>query len=204
MSVGEWIGFALTVALLAGAAGVGMGARLGQKRSAGMRHRRRVADACAYWLAARWTLSRTSMSFVAAFRALGAEPRDAPNYELREQEAQRARGHWCEAMGEFDRREAALVIFALSEGIPYSPSDRVDAEELRAAIQGDARGVAALRIRLQAADRDAMERTRQILADVRENLTLRALGQAFAAWTRRLVVSVRPKGRPSGGRGGND
>ena len=110
MSSGEVVGLLLTVMLL-GVAASGAVAWLIWHRSSRLResHVRRI-DASAEWLAARVTLTRTSISFVTAFRELAAAHGNADAIALRRDEAQRARAAWCDARRELDRAEGRIKV----------------------------------------------------------------------------------------------
>lgn len=139
MSTGEFIGLFATVALFAGGVGVVATALIAARRGSAADVRMRRIDAYAQWLAAYKTLARTSTSFVAAFRALAAERRDAAYFSLRRDEAQRARAAWCDAMRELDRAEASLVAWSADPSIhkQLGRFHRARPEALRAAIDGN-------------------------------------------------------------------
>jgi len=105
----------------------------------------RCDDALARWLAAWMNLSRTSVSLVAAFRALAAEAHSSEYFSLRQDEAQRARAAWCDAMRELDRAEAGLVARSASPiRADLAHFVRASPAALRAAINGNQRDVDAL------------------------------------------------------------
>ncbi len=139
MSSGEVIGLLATVVLLAGGAGAAATAAIAARRGLAADARMRRIDAYAQWLAAHKTLARASASFVAAFRALAAEHRDAVYFSLRRDEAQRARAAWCDAMRELDRAEASLVAWSTDPSIheQLARFQRTRPEALRAAIDGN-------------------------------------------------------------------
>ena len=158
MSGGQLAGLIVTVALVSAASGLWLATILVSLRadvSADRRHR-----ACAYadWLAAWRTASRAAQSFVAAFRALGAEPADAPYHTLRQAEAQRARADWCEALRRLDQAEARLIALSDDDGIGgrLATFERPTPECLRAAINGGAGLTDRLHDRLRSDDERAV------------------------------------------------
>ena len=156
MSTGEVAGLMLTIGLLGVMAGAVVAALL-ISRSARIHERdNQRANAYAQWLAARMTLSRASASFVTAFRALAAEPRQSDYFALRQDEAQRARVAWCDAMHAVDQAEAMLVVWSDDPLIQprLAAFPRIRPERLRTAINGDPREVD----RLIWQDREAVER----------------------------------------------
>ena len=165
MSMGEIIGLALTAGLLGGLAGAALvGVMLRRHRDAHARRVRRV-EAFTRWLAARMTLSRASVSFVAAFKALAAAPPDSIHFPLRMEEAQRVRAQWSEATRELDLAEASLRAWMDSSGERkrLAAFDRIGADRLRAAIDGDEREVDQLLQALSCADRSAIEFFEQVV-----------------------------------------
>ncbi len=188
MSVGEIIGLALIAVLIGGAAGGAVGAMLARGRNDRARQRHRAAEAYARWLAARWTMSRASLSFVAAFRALAAERRESINFSLREQEAQRARADWCETMRELDRAEAEIAVLEPASITRRRPGPgRPDADELRAAIQADSAAVEAFRQRLEAEDAQAAAFVRAAFAPPARTAPALQLACAPLEFARRVV-----------------
>jgi len=160
MSTGELVGL-LSTALLAGLL-IGAGAvRSSAARRARIEQSRRDRlDAYAGWLAARRSLSRASISLVAAFRALAAERPDAPLFSLRTAEAQRCRAAWCNGVRDLDLAEAALLVRCRTWRVTL---DRAGADVLQAAIDGSDAEVRALVASLQAADRQVEETVRGVL-----------------------------------------
>lgn len=159
MSVGEIIGLALTAGLLGGLAGAALvGVMLRRHRDAREQRRRRV-EASARWLAARMNLSRTSVSFVAAFKALAAARPESIYFPLRMEEAQRVRAQWSEAARELDLAGASLRVWLDSSGERRQLSGfaRIGADRLRVAIDGDEHEVDELLQALNLADRAAIE-----------------------------------------------
>lgn len=145
MSIGEVIGLTLTVAAFGVATGAAVAAAIiawSRRRTA---RRMRCDDAFARWLAAWMNLSRTSASLIAAFRALATEGHNSEYFSLRQDEAQRARAAWCDAMRELDRAEAGLVARSASPmRADLARFVRVSPAALRAAINGNQRDVDAL------------------------------------------------------------
>jgi hypothetical protein len=159
MSTGELIGLLATVVLFAGGVGVVATALVAARRGSAADARKRRLDAYAQWLAAHKTLARASTSFVAAFRVLAAEHRDAVYFSLRSDEAQRARAAWCDAMRELDRAEASLVVWSADPSIhgQLVLFQRPRPEALRAAIDGDQVDVDRLSHAFHGADELAVE-----------------------------------------------
>lgn len=154
MASGEIVGLILTVGLLGVVAGIAVTAASAVRRGRATELRIRQVDAYASWLAAWTTLSRASMSFVAAFRALAAERRDADYFSLRCEEAQRARAAWCDAIRDLDRTEALLIAWSEDPSIreQLARFERVPPDVLRAAIDGDSSGVDEFARRFREAD----------------------------------------------------
>lgn len=138
MSSGEIVGFMLTTVLLGVLVGLVLGARVMTRRERELELLVQRRDAYARWLAAWNSLARESSSFVAAFRALGAEEQDSDYFSLRCEEAQRARAAWCAAMRELECAEARLLVWsdqpALREEL--KTFERTSPDRLRAAIEG--------------------------------------------------------------------
>lgn len=128
-------------------------------RSEGALRRKSAIDAYAGWLAARLTLSRTTLSFVASFRALAAEPADSAYYPLRTNEAQRARQDWCDGMKDLDRAEATLIAWSKDPDIctKLAQFDRIGSDLIRRAINRDTAGVTELLAHFRQTDRDAIQ-----------------------------------------------
>ena len=192
MSQAELVGLMLTAAVLAAGLGAVAGILLAKSRSARAQVLGELTKAYSRWLAARWRLSRTSISFVAAFRALEAERAESSNYRLREREAQRARARWSHAVDELDGAEAEISARAFGVEPPPRTSP-MDPDELRAAIQGDGSAFRALRLRLQWEDAQAAERVRVTLERLARprsvwRTAMRTLGAFFGriaeGWTR--------------------
>ena len=158
MSTGELIGLSLTAGLLAGVISAAAVAWVVLRQQGAQETRSFQIDAYARWLAGRLTLSRASVSFVAAFRALGAEPRGSAYFSLRAEEAQRARACWGDAVREVDVAEAALLVWDQSPTLPGQLAclPRVEARELRATIDGDEANVDEFAQRMRAADQAAI------------------------------------------------
>ncbi len=175
MSSGEIIGLLATVVLLAGGAGAAATAAVAARRGVAADARMRRIDAYAQWLAAHKTLARASASFVAAFRALAVEHRDAVYFSLRRDEAQRARAAWCDAMRELDRAEASLVAWSADPSIhkQLARFQRVRPEALRAAIDGNQSDVDSLSHELHGAN--------ELAAKVVLRATAKARGKRSAA-----------------------
>jgi hypothetical protein len=117
------------------------------------------AELHARWLAARLTVTRVSLSFIAAFRVLKAEQRESSYFTLRIEEAQRARGDWCAAMQKLESAQAAIITHGLIDPKEdaYVGPRPVSAESLRKAIDGGDREVAELVQCLRDADRTAVD-----------------------------------------------
>ena len=159
MSSSEFLGLLVTVSLLGVLVGAVFTWIAGLRRDRPAEPHVRRMDAYAHWLSARMTLTRASASFVAAFRALAAERPDSEYMSLRREEAQRTRQAWWEAMHELDRDEAMLLVWsddpAIRERLAHF--DRVGADALRAAINGDQTEVDRFMQRLRDTDATAAE-----------------------------------------------
>lgn len=163
----ELVGLVISVALAGLAIGIAAALLIAARKDRNAELHIRRTDAYAQWLAAQTTLTRTSMSLVAAFRALAAETEESKYYSLRQDEAQRARSHWCEAMHELDLAEAALVAWSTDPDIrtKLDRFERVTAEALRAAIDGGDTEVETLRQRLHRSDEGAAAFVRASMGD---------------------------------------
>ena len=162
---GELIGLVATVALL----GIGIGAigtLVVRRGRDDLDRRRTLGEAWERWLAARWSLSRTSGSLVVAFRALALTVSTDRFFQLRQNEAQRTRDAWCAAMTKLEQAEAVLVVRdspavdheALRFLAPVSPAD------LQNAIDGSANDFLVLKTRLRDEQRRAIEVARCAVA----------------------------------------
>ncbi|MBU0716679.1 MAG: hypothetical protein KJ749_00385 [Planctomycetes bacterium] len=158
MSTGELIGLSLTAGLLAGAISAAAVAWVVLRQQSARETRSIRIDAYSRWLAGCLTLSRASVSFIAAFRALGAEPRSSAYFSLRAEEAQRARAYWGDAMRELDVAEAALLVWDQSPSLPAELArfPRVEARELRVTIDGDETDMDEFAQKMRAADEAAV------------------------------------------------
>ncbi|UCE58645.1 MAG: hypothetical protein JSU63_14520 [Phycisphaerales bacterium] len=157
MSAGEIAGLVILSALLgAGVAGLIIALRVSQQ--SGDREAQQI-EAYARWLAACLAVSRASLSFVAAFRALAAERRESAYFELRKDEAQRARAHWCDVLGELDRAEAVLRVWHAARPGHYRCAEfhRVRPDVLRSVINGTQGDFDRLSEMLRNADKLAVE-----------------------------------------------
>ncbi len=191
MSVGE----AAAIVVLAGLCGVVVGttiAVLVSERRQSSGRRTRLSEAYTLWLAARLTASRASLSFVAAFRALGAERADSVYLPLRTDEAQRARAYWCDAMQKLDLAEAALVALGANDSnrAPAGQFLRVGPDALRRTINGDETDVDRLAQYLHTADRNAIDFVRSVVGAGKAAPRDTALRSLFVQTARRLRAIV--------------
>lgn len=166
MSVGEVVGLTIAAALVGGAAGVALIVSITLPRQRLRERESQKADAFSRWLAARITLSRTSISLVAAFRSLAAARPDSTYFPLRMEEAQRTRASWSDAMRELDLAEASLRIRVRTPAVQerLMRFNRIGADALQVAIDGDEQEVARLVQTLRAADRAAIELVESVTA----------------------------------------
>ena len=169
MSTGELVGLICTVALLAAVAGALVTAVVAGRHSRAAEIRLRRVDVYAQWLAAHFATTRASVSFVTAFRALAVVKQDSEYFSLRQEEAQRARAAWCDAMSELDRAEAALLVWSTDPSIRthLARFERISPETLRSAIDGHRQNVARLIERLRNADDRAAEFVRAATKEAR-------------------------------------
>ncbi len=109
------------------------------------------------WLAARRTMSRATVSLVAAFRALRRDQPGEVSRSWRYDEAQRARAYWHDALREHERAEADLEVgHWLANVDTHFISPRHPASDgFRAAITGSPDDTNALLLRVQAVDHEA-------------------------------------------------
>ena len=82
MSAGEIAGLVITAALAGGALAISVAVLLLLRCKPAGTASEPQREAWAGWLGAQLTLSRTAISFVAAFRALGAESRESANFRF--------------------------------------------------------------------------------------------------------------------------
>jgi len=169
MQPAELAGLIISVAFAGLAIGVAVTMLIVVRKDRNAELHIRRTDAWAEWLAARTTLTRASISFVAAFRALAAESEDSKYYGLRQDEAQRARSAWYEAMRELDRCEAALVAWSIDPNIrsQLDKFERVSADALRSAVDGGESELAEFKDRLHRLDGRAVEFVRASAGDAR-------------------------------------
>jgi hypothetical protein len=163
MSTGEIVGSLLAVAVFAASGGAALAAVIAARRDRLAELRMRRHEAYAAWLAARWTLTRASLSFVAAFRTLAAKARRPDLETLRHEEAQRTRSAWSDAMRELDRAQAALITWSDDPSIDRQLMRFATAtpEMLREAINGTAQNVAQLAHKLRQEDERAAQFVRR-------------------------------------------
>jgi len=169
MQPAEIAGLVISVAFAGLAIGVAVTLLIVVRKDRNAELHIRRTDACGQWLAARTILTRASISFVAAFRAMAAESEDSKYYGLRQDEAQRVRSDWCEAMREVDRCEAALVAWSLDPNIrsKLDRFERVSADALRSAVDGSEVELAEFKKRLHHLDNRAVEFVRASAGDAR-------------------------------------
>lgn len=139
MTEREAIGLAIVAGVLGGVLGAVVTALICAYRDRVLAARSCRRDAIAQWLAARITLGRASLSFVAAFRSLAAERRESRYFSLRQDESQRARAQWWRAAESLDLAEAKLRVGTRSTGFSkrLDGFERHSVKSLRAAIDGD-------------------------------------------------------------------
>ena len=166
MSVGEVVGLAITAALAGGAVSAALVLAFTLRLHHLRERESQRADAFSRWLAARITLSRSSVSLVAAFRSLAAARPDSTYFSLRAEEVQRTRASWSDAMRELDLAEALLRIRVRTPAVREQliRLDRIGADALRVAIDGDEQEVDRLMQMLRAADRAAIELVESVTA----------------------------------------
>lgn len=159
----------LAGAMVGGLAGVILvGAAFAVTRSV-ITHQSARREAHIRWLTARLSMSRASIAFVTAFRALdqctredaitpAAPSRTAPGAYLRVEEAQRARACWHEARHEMDGAQAAMLVYArdIDAWKALRDFDRIEATEISKAIRGDASAIACFTARLHRLDEEAV------------------------------------------------
>lgn len=205
----EWeiIALASAAGLVAGMLGAVPVALAISRAERSARERDRLIDAFTSWLAARMTLTRTSSSVVAAFRALAGEPRDSPYLSLRSEETQRARAQWCDAMRLLDQAEAELIVCnpngSSRDDLTRFP--RVSAEALRRAINGNEADAERLVRKLRSSDQQAIDFVQDTTARVlalrshpwqRLMTTARRLESIVEQWSRRTGLhNVPPRSR---------
>ncbi len=143
MSWDEIVGLTITAALVGGVVGAALTALVARCCATLAARQEHITQTYARWLAARLTFSRASASFVAAFRALATERRDSPQFPLQLEDARRARDSWSQASRDLNYAEAMLLTSvhdpAIERGL--TEFERVSAEDLRAVVVGDSKGV---------------------------------------------------------------
>lgn len=152
-----WIVVAAFAGLLVGVNVGWLLTRCGHNRS---QKRQRHVERHARRLAARWSVTRTSRSLVAAFRALAAEPSDSPRYPLRTREAQRARAAWCRAIDDLHAAEAQRIAWNAAQRHRAKSANNVapvGADALRVAIEGTTTDVERFIKQLEDADRAVLQ-----------------------------------------------
>ena len=192
MSAGEVAGMAALAGLCGVVAGATITILVTSRALHGTERRGQRVDVYTRWLGARLTASRASLSFVAAFRALAAERRDSVYFALRTDEAQRARGYWCDAIRQLDLAEAALIAFG-AVGPEVNPCDqffRIGPDALRRAINGDEIDVDALAQDLHRADRAAIDYVRHAVAGGKMRAGKRGFDHLLATTGKRLKAIV--------------
>ncbi len=168
MSTGEVAGLALAVGSLGAVVGAAVAVWLTSRHFRAETTRNGKRDALAHWLAARMTLTRASVSFVAAFRSLARERSDSNYYPLRQQEAQRTRVQWCDAVRELDLAEASLRVWAWTPSLQewLMRFDHIDASTLRDTINGTEQDVCSLLSELHDSDRIAIQFVDSAVAEI--------------------------------------
>lgn len=158
MSQAEIVGLLLTVALMALAAGALVASVAYRFAVRDARQRVDLTEAYVQWLAARRTLTRVTLSFVAAFRALAVTDRASLNRSLREEESQRARADWSSAMRSLEEAHTRLCVCDEDDGMAQRLTRFavVTPEQIRKAISGDADIRERMAGELADADRRAM------------------------------------------------
>lgn len=159
MSEAEIVGLVLTAALLSATAGIGLALVLHARVSSASSRRVRQMDAHADWLAARLSLTRISLDYVHALRALKASVRAAGAVALRRDEAHHARTAFHESTVRLDRAVSGLVVWSDEPDVfdRVRELERLSSEGLRAAIDGDDHGVEDFIRQVQEVDRQAVE-----------------------------------------------
>jgi|GEM_PF-2668283 len=136
-------GVSITAVVLAGVLGGIVGAALTSlywtKRRRWASEQEIKREVIASWLAARIAMGRASVSFVAAFRSLGAAAQESRFFSLRQDEAQRVRAQWVRAAQDLNMAEAKLRVWFAREDLAGRAErlDRISVESLRACIDGD-------------------------------------------------------------------
>ena len=192
MSAGEVAGIAALAGLCGVVAGAAITVLVTSRALHGTERRGQRIDVYTRWLGARLTASRTSLSFVAAFRALAAERRDSIYFALRTNEAQRARACWCDAIQQLDLAEAALIAFGTT-GPAHNPRDkfsRIGPGALRRAINGDEIDVDRLAQDLHRADRAAIDFVRHAVASGKIRGDKSRFNDMLATTSKRLKAIV--------------
>ncbi len=185
MSQAEIVGLLLTVALMALAAGAlvaGVAYRIAAHNA---RQRVDLTEAYVQWLAARRTLTRVTLSFVAAFRALASTDRTSSNRSLRQEESQRARADWSLAMRSLEDAHTRLCVCDEDDSIARRLQQFavITPEQIRNAINGDAEVRGRFAAELADTDRRAMAFVRIQLHGRRvRHGSLGKVSERVAAW----------------------
>ncbi|MFQ5494686.1 MAG: hypothetical protein ACE5EX_04835 [Phycisphaerae bacterium] len=169
MSVSEVAGLVLTAGLLGAAVGIAVAAALIGHRHHLDRLESQRRQSLAGWLAARLTLNRASLSFAAAYRALAAERSGLEAVALRREEVQRARAAWCDALCDYDRAKAALLVWNHGNGLweKLTALERHLPDAIQAALCGEPADLERLAARLRRLDVSSAGVVRSTLANHR-------------------------------------
>ena len=111
MTAAEIVGTLLT-ALLLGTLNGALLAKAWQERRRRVRGlREQQISAYRDWLAAQKVLTRTSLAFVASYRALTSTDSETTTQDLKRRMFLQTRSNWNDAISELDRAEASLVVW---------------------------------------------------------------------------------------------
>lgn len=186
----EWE--SITAVVLAGVLGGIVGAALTSlywaKRERWASEQETRREVIASWLAARIALGRASISFVTAFRSLGAVGPESRYFSLRQDEAQRARAQWARAAQDLDIAEAKLRVWHPSEDLGGRAArlDRISVESLRAGIDGDEAAADRLMQSVLAMERQAIAFAEETVAELAPSRRVPALREML----RRVVAKL--------------
>jgi len=169
MTAAEIVGTLLT-ALLLGTLNGALLARAWKER------RRRVRgllehQVIAYrdWLAAQKVLTRTSLAFVTAYRALASTSAETSSHDLKRQMFLQTRESWNDAMSELDRADASLVVWCDESGARQELSEMTRSAKhiVQIVLQREIENLDVLADELRARDEQAVAFVRSVTQEIR-------------------------------------
>lgn len=188
MTEGESITAIVLAGVLGGIVGAALTSLYWAKRERWASEQETRREVIASWLAARFALGRASVSFVTAFRSLGAVGRESRYFSLRQDEAQRARAQWARAAQDLDIAEAKLRVWHPSEDLGGRAArlERISVESLRAGIDGNEADADRLMQSVLAMERQAIAFAEETVTELAPSRRVPALREML----RRVVAKL--------------